>query len=82
MKTLLSLLGFGVTNVAPVYDLHKKEKPGMKEKINSFVERNFGIIALITLIVMLFLFIAVCFFICGVSAVESGTVYNHFQEVI
>lgn len=76
MNSIFSLLGFGVTNVAPVYDLHKKAKPSMKDKVNSFVERNFGIIALITLILMLFMFVAACFFVCGVSAVESGGMRN------
>ena len=53
-----------------------------KVRFNLWIERNFGFIALAAIIILLIIFVAMCYWLVGVSAVESGTVYNHFQEVI
>ena len=53
-----------------------------KVRFNLWIERNFGFIALAAIIILLILFVAMCFWIVGASCLESGTVYNHFQEVI
>ena len=54
----------------------------LSEKINIWIERNFYIISLAAILILLFVFIWVCFTFIGGSAVESGNVYNHFNDVI
>lgn len=53
-----------------------------KVKINLWIERNFGLIALAAIIILLIIFVVMCYWIVGVSATESGTVYNQFQNII
>lgn len=53
-----------------------------KVKINYWIERNFGFIALAAVLILLITFCWFLFWLCGVSAVESGTVYNHMGDVI
>ena len=57
--------------------LHKKptREDYMKE-INYFITRYWGIIAVLAVIFLLFVFVAACFAIVGVSATESGVYYN------
>ena len=60
-------------------------KPTMedfKKEINLWVTRNFGIIAIVSIIFLLIVFLWVCFALVGVSATDSGVQYNHFHEVI
>ena len=54
----------------------------MKVRFNLWIERNFGFIALAAILILLLLFVVVCFWLIGTSAVESGNVYNHFGDVI
>ena len=54
----------------------------LSEKINMWIEKNFYIISLAAILILLFVFIWVCFTFIGGSAVESGSVYNHFNDVI
>lgn len=63
--------------------LHKKPtKEDYQRDLNLWVTRNFGLVALATIIFLLIFFIIICYMIIGVSAVESGTYYNHLQGVI
>ena len=78
----LFVLLFGAKN-APVYDLHKKPtREDFRRNFNCWVQRNFGIIAFATIIVLLLVFVLVCYMLVGVSAVESGTYHNHLMDVI
>lgn len=47
-----------------------------KVKFNLFIERNFGIIALAAIIILLIIFVAMCYWLVGVSALESGSMRN------
>jgi len=80
MKRLLFLLGF-TNNSEPIVDLRKKPSKNFNERINNWIQMNFPIIALATIILIFIIFVWICFQI-GVSAVESGTYYNHISEVI
>ena len=63
--------------------MSKQEKRTyMKVRFNLWIERNFGFIALAAILILLLLFVVMCFWFVGVSAVESGKMYNHFEEVI
>ena len=52
------------------------------EKIEAFLMRHASFFLAISLIVLMALFIFLCYAICGISATESGTLYNHWEEII
>ena len=80
---LLSLWILLVGTPTPKNDLRKQaDKHDFKRNLNHFIERNFNIIALAAIAILLIIFCIVCFWIIGVSAVESGTVYNHMNNII
>lgn len=61
----------------PKNSLHKKRTlEDLQRTTSIWIQRNFYIIALAAIIFLVFFFVAFCFWICGVSAVESGTVYR------
>ena len=53
-----------------------------KVKINLWIERNFGFIALAAILILLITFVVMCFWIVGVSTVESGTMRNFVNRGI
>ena len=74
-KTLHFLL-FGDMH-KPVNDLHRKSTRNDKLlKWNSILGQYFYIICIAVILLCLIGFIAVCFYICGISAVESGAMRN------
>lgn len=76
---MLIILLFGLNNPN---DLRKQPtKKDFKKSFNYWVQRNFPVIAFITVMICLVIFVLVCFTIVGAS-VESGNYYNHFHEVI
>lgn len=68
------------TSLTPKKDLHKKKT--FTEKLNDTFEKYFPLLCGVAIIFCLLVFVLVCFWICGVSAVESGNYYNHFRGVI
>ena len=52
------------------------------DRIEAWVLRHANILMPLCLITLIVLFVLLCYAICGVSAVESGNVYNHFGDVI
>lgn len=54
-----------------------KEKRGYyKVRLNLWIERNFGLIALAAVLFLLITFVVMCFWSVGISAVESGGMRN------
>lgn len=80
LKGLLILL-FGQKQ-RPVHDLRKQEQKSLSEGLGEWVQMNYTLFALVLIPVLLVLFILLCYAICGVSATESGAVYNGFGKVI
>lgn len=81
LVTLLTLLGFN--DNGPKYDLHRK--PTREDKIKNirvWIQVNFPFIALAVIIGLSVFLVWFCFFITGISAVESGMMYNQFDKVI
>lgn len=67
----------------PKYSLHKQPtKEDFTRNLNCWIQRNFYIICILAILFLLLAFVFVCFAIVGVSAVESGTVYNHMEAII
>lgn len=74
---------FSADNVNEPVRLQKQPiKTDYLELLNTFIERNFYIIALVIMVLSLICFVWVCTTIVGVSATDSGNLYNHIQEVI
>ena len=83
LSMLLISLGFGNKTIAPKHDLRKPEtKQSPIDVLNTYFTRYFGIIAVTVIIIALIVFVWVCFTFVGASAVESGNVYYHMQDVI
>jgi len=61
---------------APVRLQKKRTRDDYMRDVNSWVIKNFGVVALATIITLLIAFIIVCYIVVGVSAVESGTMRN------
>ena len=85
-KILTSLLilitGIFGTSNNPVRLQKKPTMKDRKENFNCWIQRNFGIIALIIMVLALISFVLMCYAFVGVSAVESGNYYNHLGGVI
>lgn len=79
---LILITGIFGTSNNPVRLQKKPTMKDRKEKFNCWIERNFGIIALIIMLFALISFVIVCYLVVGVSAVESGNYYNHLGGVI
>ncbi len=76
MIQLLQFLLFGDMH-KPVNDLHKRSTRNDKLlKWNLILGQYFYIICIAVILLCLLLFIAVCFYVCGISAVESGGLRN------
>ena len=69
--------------MAPVR-LDKKEESNssLMARIDEWALNHAHILLLISIIIALCLFIALCYAIVGVSATESGSVYNQLQRII
>lgn len=59
--------------------LGKKEETN---KIEAWILSHANIFLPLAIIIGFILFIWLCFAICGVSATDSGNLYNHLQDVI
>ena len=60
--------------------LHKKMT--IQEQLNDWAWRNMHIILPILFIVLVILFVLVCYAIVGVSATDSGVQYNSMEKII
>ena len=82
--SILSLLWILLVGTPqPKHSLYKQPtREDFSRNLNCWIQRNFYIIALAAILTLLVSFVIFMFWLCGVSAVESGNYYNHFQEVI
>ncbi|WP_305514422.1 hypothetical protein [Methanobrevibacter sp. V14] len=69
------------TILNPRYSNEQKHHQTMIQ-LNQFCHRNFYVICVAAIIILLLVFILFCFWIVGVSSVESGTFYNHMEAII
>lgn len=81
LLSLLTFLGFNFNG--PKHDLRKKPtREDYMARLNLWASRNIAIIGVAAIIILLIIFTVFCFWIVGVSATESGVLYNHFDKVI
>lgn len=62
--------------------LHKKESETVSMKLERFVLAHANIIFPLLILLLLILFVCLCYAICGVSATDSGVKYNHLKDVV
>ena len=65
--------------------LHKTtndNKPHINEWLEALILRHAPLLFVLAIVVLLALFVTLCFAICGVSATESGVQYNQFNKII
>lgn len=67
--------------MAPVR-LGKQEPKSVMDKIDEWALNHAHILLPISIIIALCLFTALCYAIVGVSATESGSVYNQLENII
>ena len=82
--SILSLLWILLVGTPqPKHSLYKQPtRDDFKKEVNYWIARNWNFIALAAILILLISFVLFMFWICGVSAVESGNYYNHFGGVI
>ena len=79
---LLQVLILGNKNI-PKHDLRKrKTSDDAMKSLNMFLQKNFYIICVLAILFLLIVFVIVCYLLVGVSAVESGAVYNNMEAII
>ena len=66
--------------------LHKTttndNKPHINEWLEALILRHAPLLFVLAIVILLALFVTLCFAICGVSATESGVQYNQFNKII
>lgn len=68
--------------MAPVRLGKKESKSSVMARIDEWALNHAHILLPISIIIALCLFTALCYAIVGVSATESGSVYNQLQRII
>ena len=68
--------------MAPVRLGKKESKSSIMDRIDEWALNHAHILLPISIIIALCLFIALYYAIVGVSATESGSVYNQLQRII
>lgn len=61
---------------------NKEKRVYYKKQSNLWIGENFNFIALAAILILVLFVIVFAFWMYGISAVESGTMYNHLQDVI
>ena len=61
---------------------NKQKRMQQKVRFNLWIGRNFNFIALAAILILVLSVIVFMFWAHGVSAVESGTMYNHMNDII
>lgn len=54
----------------------------LKDRIEQFILNHAWFFLALTIVLLLTLFIVICVSMCGISATESGAVYNGMDKVI
>lgn len=57
----------------------KPTKDDYVKSLNCWIARHFYILAFLAILILLLIFIGLCFALVGTSAVESGTYYYHLK---
>jgi hypothetical protein len=59
-----------------------KTRTEINRKIEGFIARHFYTLMILFLVLLLAIFVTVCFLIVGASATDSGVTYNAMEQII
>ena len=54
----------------------------ISRKIEAYIARHFYLIMVLFMLILLVVFVTVCFAIVGASATDSGVTYNAMEQII
>lgn len=80
--SLLWVLLVGTSTDGKVRLAKQPTKEDDMKNISNWFYMNLDFIALAAILIFLVAFVIFCYWFVGVSAVESGTVYNHMEALI
>ena len=60
----------------------QKTRTEISRRIESYIARHFYLIMVLFMLILLVVFITVCFAIVGASATDSGVTYNAMERII
>ena len=64
------------------HDFFCNKSANIQSKMEAWAYAHASLCLYLLIIVFLLLFVVLCSALCGVSATESGTVYNQFNHII
>ena len=60
----------------------QKTRTEISRRLELYIARHFYLIMLLFLVLLLAIFVTVCFLIVGASATDSGITYNAMEQII
>ena len=62
--------------------LYREVNMSIKDRIEQFILKHAWFFLALSIVLLLVLFIMICVSMCGISATESGAIYNGMNKVI
>ncbi len=62
--------------------LQRRIEMSLQDRIEQFVLNHAWFFLALTIVLLFALFIVICVSMCGISATESGALYNGFDKII
>ena len=60
----------------------QKTKTEIRRRLEAYIARHFYLIMILVVVLLLAIFVTVCFLIVGASATDSGITYNAMEQII
>ena len=76
------LIGDNPTGQVRLEKRPQQDRWTISRKIEAYIARHFYLIMVLFMLILLVVFITVCFAIVGASATDSGVTYNAMERII
>ena len=76
------LIGDNPTGQVRLQKRPQQNRWTISNKIEAYIARHFYLIMVLFMLILLVVFITVCFAIVGASATDSGVTYNAMERII
>ena len=76
------LIGDNPTGQVRLEKRPQQDRWTISNKIEAYIARHFYLIMVLFMLILLVVFITVCFAIVGASATDSGVTYNAMERII
>ena len=60
----------------------QKTRTEIRRRLEAYIARHFYLIMILVVVLLLAIFVTVCFLIVGASATDSGITYNAMEQII